>query len=300
MGDYADLRQHNEDWLAREHVMRYRFAKQYLPRSGCALDIACGPGYGTYHLARAVPQAELVGVDILVENIEIARRCYSATNASFVIGDAFRLPFPDRCFSLAVSFETIEHVQDGVGFLAEMARVLNRDGVFLCSTPNAPYDFLSAQHVRLYTPQELVEIAVRFFGDVQVFYQYQSRADRFVELRDRWWGFATTRLLSAIPGPIRRVGKRVLKRALNTAEQVPVEPFVIEDCHNYPADAVSNEEQRSGSVQRVIVIVCRKPLLWWGRPGLGGRSEGNWQKFERSSDDHSQPEKHSILIDDNT
>jgi len=260
MGDYADLIQHNEDWLAREHVMRYRFAEQYLPRAGRVLDIACGPGYGTYHLARAAPQAELVGADILVENIAIAQRFYPVANASFVVSDAFRLPFPDACFRLALSFETIEHVRDGGGFLAEMARVLDRDGVFLCSTPNAPYDFLSAQHVRLYTPQELSEIARQFFGDVQVFYQYQSRADRFVELRDRWKGFALTSLFRAIPGPIRRAGKRLLKGAAPAAEPVPSEAFVIEGRHNYPADAVVHEAQRSGAVQRVIVLVCRRPL----------------------------------------
>jgi ubiquinone/menaquinone biosynthesis C-methylase UbiE len=269
MGDYADLIRHNEDWLAREHVMRYRFAEQYLPQAGRVLDIACGPGYGTYHLARAAPRADLVGADIVVENIEIAQRSYPAANAKFLVGDAFRLPFSDECFRLTVSFETIEHVRDGVGFLAEMARVLNRDGVFLCSTPNAPYDFLSAQHVRLYTPQELSEIAGRFFGDVQVFYQHQSRADRFVELRDRWWGFAQTRVLGAIPGPIRRAGKRILNGAPQAREHVPTEAFVIEDHHNYPADAVSKEAQRSSSVQKVIVIVCRRPLLWWGKPGLG-------------------------------
>lgn len=272
MGDYADLIRCKENWLAREHVMRYRFAEQYLPRDGRVLDIACGPGYGTYHLARAAPQAELVGADILVENIEIARRFYVNANASFTVGDAFRLPFPDECFRLTLSFETIEHVRDGVGFLAEMARVLNREGVFLCSTPNAPYDFLSAQHVRLYTPQELSEIAGRFFGDVQVFYQYQSRADRFVELRERWGGFAITRLLGAIPGPIRRAGKRILKGAPQAAEHIPTEAFVIEDRHNYPADAVSKETQRRGSVQKVIVIVCRRPLLWCGTSGLGGGS----------------------------
>jgi ubiquinone/menaquinone biosynthesis C-methylase UbiE len=261
MGDYADLTQHNEDWLAREHVMRYRFAEQYLPQAGRVLDIACGPGYGTYHLARAAPQAELVGADILVENIEIAQRFYRVANASFVVSDAFRLPFPDECFRLALSFETIEHVCDGVGFLAEMARVLDREGMFLCSTPNAPYDFLSAQHVRLYTPQELSEIAGQFFGDVQICYQYQSRADRFIELRDRWWGFTLTRLLETIPGPVRRAGKRILKGVAQAAEHVPIEAFVIEDRHNYPADAVLKEVQRSGAVQRVIVLVCRRPLF---------------------------------------
>jgi ubiquinone/menaquinone biosynthesis C-methylase UbiE len=261
MGDYADLIQHNEDWLAREHVMRYRFAEQYLPRAGRVLDIACGPGYGTYHLAHTAPQAELVGADILVENVEIARRFYPVANASFVVSDAFRLPFPDECFRLAVSFETIEHVHDGIGFLAEMARVLNPEGVFLCSTPNAPYDFLSTQHVRLYTPQELSEITRQFFGDVQVFYQYQTRADRFVELRDRWWGFALTRFLRAIPGPIRRAGKSILKGTPQAAEHVPTKAFVIEERHDYPADAVSQEAQRSGAMQRVVVLVCRRPLL---------------------------------------
>src|SRR2546423_177000 len=141
MGDYADLIQHNEDWLAREHVMRYRFAEQYLPRAGRVLDIACGPGYGTYHLARAAPQAELVG------------------------------------------------------------------------------------------------------------------AGRSVDWGAGGGGFPFASLFGAIPGPTRRAGKRLLKGAAPAAEPVPGEPFVIGGRHNYPADAVVHEAQRSGAVQRVIVLV---------------------------------------------
>jgi ubiquinone/menaquinone biosynthesis C-methylase UbiE len=281
MGDYAPLTRNDENWLMREHVMRYRLAEEYIPRTGHVLDVACGPGYGTYHLARTAPDVELVGVDVLIENIEIAQRSYSASNASFLVGDAFRLPFSDECFRLTVSFETIEHVRDGIGFLSEMARVLNRDGVFLCSTPNAPYDFLSTQHVRLYTPRELSNIAERFFGDVQVFYQYQSRFDRFVELRERWWGFLLARLLRLIPGRMRRAGKRILKRALQSAESVSTEPFIIEDYHNYPADAVSIEAQRSGCVQKVIVIVCRRPLRWCGTPALNADTVGQIASSQR-------------------
>jgi len=46
------------------------------------------------------------------------------------------LPFPDEYFDVVVSLETIEHLKKYKRFLAECRRVLKKDDLFICSTPN--------------------------------------------------------------------------------------------------------------------------------------------------------------------
>jgi SAM-dependent methyltransferase len=77
----------------------------------------------------------VVGVDVSADVCEHARRKYGLDARP---GDAQAIPLPDRSVDLVVSFETIEHVPDPAGFVAECARVLVPDGTLIVSTPNRP------------------------------------------------------------------------------------------------------------------------------------------------------------------
>jgi SAM-dependent methyltransferase len=46
------------------------------------------------------------------------------------------LPFPDASFDAAISIEVIEHVEDQLSFLCEMARVVKPGGLVVVTTPN--------------------------------------------------------------------------------------------------------------------------------------------------------------------
>src|SRR6478735_595393 len=64
------------------------------------LDLGCGTGEITRRLAERYAQAQLVGVDILEGNLEIARRSGAeyADRVQYVSGDAFALQFPAAYF----------------------------------------------------------------------------------------------------------------------------------------------------------------------------------------------------------
>lgn len=117
-----------------EHWHRYALAHQLSPHA-TVLDVASGEGYGAALLAGSA--ARVVGVDISPAAVQHAKNRYGhLANLEFVTASCDRLPLADASFDLAVSFETIEHIQTQQAFIAELARVLRPDGVLILSSPN--------------------------------------------------------------------------------------------------------------------------------------------------------------------
>ncbi|HJO32887.1 MAG: class I SAM-dependent methyltransferase [Anaerolineales bacterium] len=115
------------------HLKRYQFAREHTVGKQ-VLDIACGVGYGSLHLAEACKQ--VVGADIDWAAVDYARQQYAGReNLAFVQADAMRTGLAESQFDAVCSFETIEHVGDAGMFLSEIKRVLKPEGVLIVSTP---------------------------------------------------------------------------------------------------------------------------------------------------------------------
>jgi ubiquinone/menaquinone biosynthesis C-methylase UbiE len=122
-----------EGEISYEHWHRYAFAQNLCPGK-VVLDVACGEGYGSSLLAEKANK--VVGVDISEEAISHAKKTYRNSNLEFILGSCDKLPFPDNSFDLAVSYETIEHIETQEEFLAELVRVLKPEGHLVLSSPN--------------------------------------------------------------------------------------------------------------------------------------------------------------------
>ncbi len=153
-----------EIWV--EHWHRYHFAARWVAGKR-VLDVACGEGYGTALLAAHAAKA--TGADISEEAIAHARWEYaSLTNAEFVSAPCTKLPLADASIDVAVSFETLEHIETQAEFLAELARVLTPEGVLVLSCPNKleysdKRDFANEFHVKeLYREELAALLAVHF------------------------------------------------------------------------------------------------------------------------------------------
>jgi SAM-dependent methyltransferase len=95
-----------------------------------ALDIGCGAGLST---AALMPLArQVIGLEPIPTML--AHRQAVAPHARFVIGQAERLPFAAGSFDLVAAAGSLNYA-DLPSALAEVARVLTRDGTFLL------YDF---------------------------------------------------------------------------------------------------------------------------------------------------------------
>ena len=105
-----------------------------------ALDLGCGPGESAFALARALPAAEVVGIDFAAAMVRRAERRRGRHHADldtvrFEQADAVDLPFADRCFDLAIGHSFLYLVADRPGVLRETHRVLRPGGVLALMEP---------------------------------------------------------------------------------------------------------------------------------------------------------------------
>jgi SAM-dependent methyltransferase len=91
------------------------------------LDVGCGPGSITADLARRVAPGRVVGVDLAEAVVEQART--SHPEATFVVGDAYALDVADDSFEVVHAHQVLQHLDDPVAALREMARVARPGGL---------------------------------------------------------------------------------------------------------------------------------------------------------------------------
>lgn len=143
------------------HFKVYRFIQQFAVRKD-VIDVGCGTGYGTAHLAEVAKS--IVGIDISESALRCARKRYP--RVQFVWMDAQHLEFPDNSFDLIISTENFEHLPDQKGHVGELARVLRPDGLCFVATPNP--EMFTDTHNRYHTKEnsfdELMEL---FQGDFE-------------------------------------------------------------------------------------------------------------------------------------
>ena len=102
------------------------------------LDIGCGSGQQLFDLARALPRAQLIGVDISVPNIERAEqerlKSEFSDRLSFVAGDYLALE--SAPFDVIVSYSTLHLIPGSTeGLFSKIASDLAAGGVLVFAIP---------------------------------------------------------------------------------------------------------------------------------------------------------------------
>lgn len=214
---------HEAPGVVAHHLKKYEFALTCV--SGLVLDVACGVGYGTAYLSDAVDR--IVGVEIDEGALEIARRRYLSDHVHFVRANAESLPFLAGSADAVVCFEGIEHFVDPEKHVAEVARVLKPDGVYLVSTPKPgahPHGEENPFHLHELERDQLESILRDRFGRVEMLGQrrLQTEAHRRAQRLDVL-GLRRLRLLRPL--------SRAVSRRLGTApvDEASLEDFAIDD-----------------------------------------------------------------------
>lgn len=111
---------------------------KYAKKDGAALDLGCGSGVFTFHLARAC--GAVTAVDGSPEMIRLCREksvAESVTNLSFVNCDIAHAAkeIPQK-FDLILCSSVMEYLDDVNGTLQTISGLLNPGGILIVSIPN--------------------------------------------------------------------------------------------------------------------------------------------------------------------
>lgn len=142
-------------------------AETLRPRAGNRiLDVGCGEGLAEVRIGRLhVSQLRLVGIDMMIERVMVARRETAAHNqrVGFATADASCLPFRDQVFDSTFCVAVLQHIGNVDVAVKEFARVTIPGGRVLAVEPDnsARYSYSATP-----TGRRAFEISTRFFAAI--------------------------------------------------------------------------------------------------------------------------------------
>jgi ubiquinone/menaquinone biosynthesis C-methylase UbiE len=115
-------------------------AETLRPRPGNRiLDVGCGEGTAEVRIGRLhVSQVRMVGVDLMIERVMVARHQTAGHNqrVAYATADACHLPFHDGVFDSTFCVAVLQHIGDVDTAVAELARVTRGGGRVLAVEPD--------------------------------------------------------------------------------------------------------------------------------------------------------------------
>lgn len=117
------------------HLSRYKFVTKYIEHK-LVLDIAGGCGYGTYYLASEGNPAKVDSVDLNSESVRYGNFRYPLEKINRMVDNAETF-VKEAFYDVAVSFETVEHLNNYKMFLENIHTSLKTNGTLIISTPVA-------------------------------------------------------------------------------------------------------------------------------------------------------------------
>lgn len=163
--------------LGTDQRWRRRVVREARPWPGALVVDAC-TGTGDLALAFARAGARVVGVDFAFEMVRRAppkaRRGSRGGAVLFALGDALRLPLPDRVADFATVAFGIRNVEDRRAGLRELARVVRPGGRVLVLEFTTPSRGPLAWAYRRYFTGVLPRVGALVSGDAEA-YSYLPR-----------------------------------------------------------------------------------------------------------------------------
>ncbi len=204
------------------------------------LDIGCGAGGITLHIARTHRPAQITGFDVELPVIEHARmaaeRAGLSDRVSFRQAAPGPLPFADSSFDVVFSKDALVHVADKEAIFRDIFRVLVPGGVFAASDWMIGHDGEPSDTMKDYLDAEGLSFgmasAARYLSAMAEAGFVETKA----ESRNEWYRDVARGELTRLRGPLREkavaavgeayVAKNIrtwtaMQKVLDTAEHCP-------------------------------------------------------------------------------
>ncbi|QTA79206.1 SAM-dependent methyltransferase [Desulfonema limicola] len=191
------------------------------------LDVGCGTGYSAEYCIDVGKASHVTGLEVDSLLIENLRKENKKTNLHYVYYSPPDFPLEQHSFDIATCFEVLEHIDEEKqkNILAEISRVLKKDGIAIISTPNRPVyspDGISANpdHINELDKNQLLRICSKYFSNIQIF--GQKRTDENYLIRKQAIHLFSNSQTGKI---LRKLGVPLIMRKLRKTKQK--EPFYI-------------------------------------------------------------------------
>ncbi|WP_066476312.1 class I SAM-dependent methyltransferase [Bosea sp. WAO] len=149
------------------------------------LDLGCGEGRLTRWIAATKRQQggafAVHGADFSPEMIVHAEAQNGDLPATYGVGDAMALPFPDNSFDLIVSCTAPNNFPSLDGALDEIRRVLRPGGIFCATIINGEETARFARYL-YYSPYYLAQLAKRLVGGASGYHRVLFSRDELASL----------------------------------------------------------------------------------------------------------------------
>lgn len=143
----------------KHRLMNYhKFFIDNVDSGDIVLDIGCGNGALSFDIAKKA--GKIVGIDLNIKNISIAKKRYSAPNIEYLTGDAIE-DLPNQKFDVVVLSNILEHIENRIDFLNKIKTLtpkilirvpmVNRDWITLYKKELGVEWRLDKTHYREYT-----------------------------------------------------------------------------------------------------------------------------------------------------
>lgn len=124
------------EWYVRRKVKLLE--QRGLPLCPRILDAGCGFGQYTYFMARYFSDAEILGIDVKVDQIEDCRYFFGRagfTNCKFKVEDLTKIDY-ENAFDFILSVDVMEHIEEDEEVFKRFYRALKPGGKVLINTPS--------------------------------------------------------------------------------------------------------------------------------------------------------------------
>jgi len=146
------------------------------------IDLATGTGELAKELLNLNPNAEIYGVDIASEMIELANKKFdNIPNLNFLKGDGENLDFEDNFFDVATIGFGIRNYNDIDKGLSETYRVLKKGGIFAILELSVPKNIIYRMFYELHSNIFIPLVGLIFAGDLKAYTYLHNSIQDFIK-----------------------------------------------------------------------------------------------------------------------
>lgn len=186
-------------------------------RGRTVLDLGCGSGGITIHLAASHGAADVTGFDVEMPVIEAARKRAAERgmegHVSFVQAGPGRLPFEDGRFDVVFSKDALVHVPDKEALFGEVFRVLSPGGVFAASDWLTSHDGEPSPRMKAYLAAEGLSFGMASADRYRAAMEMAGFTGIGIADRNGWYRETARAELARLRGPLHEAATAAVGRA---------------------------------------------------------------------------------------